>query len=120
VVAEWERDHPDATPAPPMPRAASSNRGGTAAVTDSALRDADAYVDPDDPLYQTLRAWRMERALAESSPAYTVFSDRTLRELVRTRPRNVHSLLQVWGLGEARVERFGADLVQVIRDHDGA
>ena len=75
---------------------------------------------PDDPLFQALRAWRSERAKAEGLPAYTVFSDRTLRELVTVKPRNVHALLGVWGLGESRVERFGPELVRVIREAEAA
>jgi ATP-dependent DNA helicase RecQ len=72
-----------------------------------------------DPLYEALRAWRLERARMEGVPAYTIFSDRTLRELVAVRPRNVQALLRIWGLGEARVDRFGAELVRTIGEHDG-
>ena len=113
IVDEWEREHPEATPAPAPP--ASQPTLGTR--TRSAA-DEGPEVRPDDPLFQALRVWRSERAKSEGLPAYTVFSDRTLRELVSVRPRNVHALLGVWGLGESRVERFGPELVAVIREHD--
>ncbi|MEX2032633.1 MAG: HRDC domain-containing protein, partial [Dehalococcoidia bacterium] len=113
IVTEWEREHPEAAPPPALPvqTSLSSSRARTV--------EAGPDVRPDDPLFQALRAWRSERAKAEGLPAYTVFSDRTLRELVAVRPRNVHALLGIWGLGESRVERFGPDLVAVIREHAG-
>ena len=118
LVEEWERGHPEAAPPPDLP--AQSRLVGAVPGSKVPGRNEDAYVSPDDPLYQALRQWRSERAKSEGLPAYTVFSDRTLRELVFARPRNVHALLGVWGLGESRVGRFGADLVRVIREHEAA
>ncbi|MDA0815894.1 MAG: HRDC domain-containing protein, partial [Chloroflexi bacterium] len=122
LVAEWEEAHPDAPPPAraPAPARMPTSRVSRAAQSDATVRSADVYVDPADPLYLALRTWRTERARADNLPAYTVFSDRTLRELVATRPRNVHALLRIWGLGESRVERFGAELVGVIRTHESA
>ena len=114
IVDEWEREHPEATPAPALPAQTSLGSRSRSAADDGP------EVRPDDPLFQALRAWRSERAKAEGLPAYTVFSDRTLRELVTVKPRNVHALLGVWGLGESRVERFGPELVRVIREAEAA
>ena len=118
LVTEWEREHPDAAPPPDLP--AQSRLVGSVPGSRAPSRADDPYVAPDHPLFQALRQWRSERARADGVPAYTVFSDRTLRELVNARPRNVHALLNVWGLGESRVERFGADLVRVIRDFEAS
>ena len=49
-------------------------------------------------------------------PAYTLFSDRTLREIVAQRPRDGAALRAVWGLGDAKVQRFGSDVLAVIRE----
>ncbi|MBT5775199.1 MAG: HRDC domain-containing protein, partial [Dehalococcoidia bacterium] len=77
-------------------------------------------VDPDDPLIDALRAWRSARARTDGTPAYTLFSDRTLRELVGSRPSNRGKLLETWGLGESRVDRFGDEILQVIAAHQPA
>ncbi len=47
-------------------------------------------------------------------PAYTIFLDRTLRELVAKRPRDRSALLTVWGLGDARVNHLGDELLALI------
>ncbi len=122
LIAEWEAAHPASAPPPSNPAVqpslglrpgrASLSGGGTNVPVEDDVR-------PDDPLYVALRAWRTERAKSEGAPAYTIFADRTLRDLVRLRPRNMHALMRVWGLGESRVERFGRDLLEVVAAHEG-
>lgn len=117
LMAEWEAAHPSAA-APPANPAVQPTLGLRPGRVTSTPIDDD--VRPDDPLYVALRAWRTERARAEGAPAYTIFADRTLRDLVRLRPRNMHALMRVWGLGESRVERFGRDLLEVVAAHEAA
>ena len=108
VVREWEASHPEAPPRAPLepPRPARPGR---------PLSPGPAVAD-DDPVLLALRAWRRERARSEAVPAYTIFTDRTLRELAFRRPADTRELLTVWGLGGSRVRRFGQELLSVIRD----
>ncbi len=106
LIADWEAEHPEAAPRvaslQPRLRAAPGEGEQSAAIT------------PDDPLFEALRAWRSEQARDQGVPAYTICSDRTLRELVAARPGSRAQLLEVWGLGESRVARFGDDLLRVL------
>ena len=45
-------------------------------------------VEPDDPLYAVLKKWRLETAKAEERPAYVIFHNSTLAEIVRRAPRS--------------------------------
>ena len=120
LIAEWETAHPSAAPSavnPAVQPTLGLRPGRVSGVTSVPVEDD---VRPDDPLYIALRAWRTDRARAEGAPAYTIFADRTLRDLVRLRPRNMHALMRVWGLGESRVERFGRDLLEVVATHEAA
>ena len=108
AIEAWETAHPAATPPPFVAAQRPLAPRGT-------VRDAGPEVSPDDPLFVALRAWRSDRARREGVPAYTVFSDRTLRELVAQRPGTVQALMRVWGLGEARVRMFGDEVVEVVR-----
>ena len=116
LVREWEAAHPDAAaPAPrPAPQAdarrASRSRGAGAA-------ERGPEVAFDDPLYERLREWRRERSRNEGVPAYTLFTDRSARELAASLPTDRAGLLAVWGLGDARVEAFGDELLALIREH---
>ena len=56
-------------------------------------------VEPDDPLYAVLKKWRLETAKAEERPAYVIFHNSTLAEIVRRGPRSREELAAVPGVG---------------------
>src|SRR3954452_10543542 len=64
-------------------------------------------VEPDDPLYATLKEWRLQTAKAEEKPAYVIFHNATLAEIVRRAPRTKEELASVPGVGPAKLERYG-------------
>ncbi|MEX2230132.1 MAG: HRDC domain-containing protein, partial [Dehalococcoidia bacterium] len=97
-----------------------STGGRAGRSSDADSRDPGIEAVRDDPLFDALRRWRSARAREDGVPAYVLFSDRTMRELVAVRPASREQLLGVWGLGEARVERFGDDLLAVIGDPSAA
>ena len=63
------------------------------------------------PTVQALREWRLARARADEVPAYVVFNDRTLAELVARTPRTLAELAAVPGIGPAKLERYGPELL---------
>ena len=74
----------------------------------------------DDPLRERLKALRTEWARDAKQPAYCIFSNQTLDELVRERPLTPHSLAGVKGMGPARLERYGAVLLEEIQKFPGS
>jgi superfamily II DNA helicase RecQ len=70
--------------------------------------------DVDDALFGRLRAWRTERARADSVPAYVVFADATLRELAAVQPRSLDELAGVKGIGPAKLERYGDEVIALV------
>jgi len=112
LVREWEEAHADADAAAPRPVPRAASRGRAAGAS-----DAGPEVAFDDPLYERLREWRRERSRQDGVPAYTLFTDRSARELAASLPTDHPGLLAVWGLGDARVEAFGDDLLALIREH---
>ena len=64
-------------------------------------------VEPDDPVYDTLKRWRLETAKAEEKPAYVIFHNSTLAEIVRRAPRSREELAagSRRGPGQARALR---------------
>ena len=71
-------------------------------------------VDPDDRLLEALRLWRRERAAADSVPAYVVAHDTTLAQISEDRPRSLPALRRVRGMGPAKLERYGPEILAVI------
>lgn len=69
-------------------------------------------LSPDDNrIFEILRLWRREKARELDVPAFVVFSDRTLRHMAHLRPTEPAELKKVFGLGEAKIERFGQELL---------
>ena len=72
--------------------------------------------DADPELLGHLRDWRLERSRTDGVPAYVVFHDATLDELAAQRPRTRGELAAIKGVGPAKLERYGEDLLAVIAD----
>jgi len=72
--------------------------------------------EPDDPLYAALKRWRLERATADDLPAYVVFHNSTLAEIAGRRPRDLSELSGIPGIGPAKLERYGGDVLRVVAE----
>ena len=81
-------------------------------------RDADFEpADADAPLWQALRECRSQLAQAADVPPYVVFHDATLKEFVRTRPNSLDAMLQVHGVGQAKLDRYGEAFLKVLAEY---
>jgi len=76
--------------------------------------------DADQPLFERLRNRRKQLADAQGVPPYVIFGDATLIEMARQRPRDAFELLQVSGVGQRKLERYGSDFLEVINSDDEA
>ena len=72
----------------------------------------------EERLWQALRKWRQERARAEEIPAYMVCGDKTLRDIVEKMPRGLDGLRNIYGLGEAKIDKFGDELLEILDSAD--
>jgi len=75
--------------------------------------------DYDAPLFEKLRTLRKCLALEHSMPPYIVFSDRALREMAALLPMDEAAMLEVSGVGEVKLERYGKPFLEIIREHTG-
>ncbi len=88
-------------------RERTAKKGSGAAVAsglDGAARE----------LWERLRAWRAAIAREQGLPAYVVFHDATLAELARERPTSEAALSKISGVGARKLERYGADLLELL------
>jgi ATP-dependent DNA helicase RecQ len=63
---------------------------------------------------QRLREWRLERARADNVPPYVVFHDSVLHAIAAARPSSIGELAQISGVGPAKLERYGAEVLAVV------
>src|SRR5690606_30632485 len=88
-------------------RAGRERRGG--------MTPAPAALAPEhQPLFEALRALRAELAREQSVPAYVIFHDATPRAIAEQRPASLHELARTVGVGAAKLERYGRQVLAVV------
>ena len=70
-------------------------------------------VDPE--LFDALKEMRRRHARARGVPPYVVFHDRTLEAIASLRPASEDELLGISGIGPAKVSRYGAEVLEIVR-----
>lgn len=75
--------------------------------------------DGDEALFQKLRALRLGIARELGKPPYIVFSDKTLRDMVRVKPITDDQFLAVNGVGESKLKQYGERFMAAIREDSG-
>jgi DNA replication protein DnaC len=104
--------HARATAAIEKTRPKASAKKGKATVTPL---DSDNIAHP--ALFNRLRSWRMTRSTELGLPAYGVFSQKALYEMVQFLPIDRKSLLKINGIGEKKISQFGEDIIEIIRQY---
>ncbi len=82
-----------------------------------ANRPAFNLSEQDKPLYDALKTLRTNLSKTGNVPPYVIFGDATLEELVTFRPDNNDALLMITGIGEAKRDRYGKMLLEVVGQH---
>src|ERR1700733_1589005 len=80
------------------------------------VAEAVATGDADAELLAALKALRGAIASAQKQPAYVIFPDRTLIEIAKRRPRSLHELAGVHGVGAVKLQKYGPAFLAVIRE----
>ncbi|SOC55635.1 ATP-dependent DNA helicase, Rep family [Ornithinimicrobium cerasi] len=73
----------------------------------------------DESVFEALRQWRKETASTAAVPAYVVFTDATLTAIAEAMPLDGVALQQISGVGERKIEKYGQDVLRILRDPHG-
>lgn len=76
-------------------------------------------VESHEALFDALREWRKERSVAKSVPAYIVFTDATLTAIAEQVPHDLESLAGIPGVGPAKLNEFGEEVLEIVRRLQG-
>jgi DNA topoisomerase-3 len=114
-VEEHELEAVPITETPPAPKRAPRKRGGArrgkAPVAEVDLSQA----SPE--LVESLRSWRRIEAQRRHIPAFRIFGDKVLLAIAAARPRDEDSLLEVRGMGNALLEKYGKRILQLTAEN---
>ncbi len=83
-----------------------------------SIATAAGSLEPADAeLLRRLKALRKRLAGEARVPAYVIFSDRSLAEMALRLPKNEDELLEIHGVGELKLVRYGQQFLDVLRQH---
>jgi ATP-dependent DNA helicase RecQ len=68
------------------------------------------------PLFERLRTLRRHLAEEENKPSFMIFSDATLHDMVRIKPKTLSQFLSVSGVGQNKLERYGDAFLDAIKE----
>ncbi len=81
----------------------------------SAKADSQNLSQVEEEIFQKLRAWRKTKAQELKTAAFVVLSDQSLRDIAVKRPQDLAGLSNVYGIGEAKLERYGEEILRELR-----
>lgn len=88
---------------------------GRGSVAEKRRAAAAADLTPEqNAVFEQLREWRRSEANEQGVPGYVVFNDATLRALATHLPRTDEALLEISGIGQAKLERYGAAVLSLL------
>lgn len=77
-------------------------------------------LDFDKALFRALRNFRADLAEKQKVPSYFIFSDKTLKDMSRRKPRDEAAFLEVFGVGRKKWESYGEAFLTRIREETGS
>jgi ATP-dependent DNA helicase RecQ len=97
-------------------RLGASRAAGAAAHAGGLGSDVEpgAPLPAADELVERLKGIRKRLAAERAVPAYVIFNDATLHDIVAKRPRNAEALLAISGIGPKKLELYGAALLEAV------
>jgi superfamily II DNA helicase RecQ len=69
----------------------------------------------DMGLFNVLRDWRSKKSKQQGVPPYLLFTNRQFAEIVKQRPQNLSDLGKIDGIGKAKLDRYGADILAITK-----
>lgn len=95
-----------------VPKDEASQRNQAYPRSKRTLIDLRPLTSEERRIVERLRDWRRRLAATESVPAYMICQDKTLEHLAIVRPQTLEELANIYGLGEGKIERYGAGMLQ--------
>ncbi|MCH4123729.1 MAG: DNA helicase RecQ [Levilactobacillus sp.] len=89
---------------------------GETQVFRKMARQVKRLAPEDDELFEQLRALRRSLAEAIGKPPFVIFSDRTLHAICEALPVDDQAFLDVKGVGQSKLDKYGEDFMAIIRE----
>ena len=118
VTLKWP-SHESRPVAPVLRPAPEPRRASKKAGRDLSVINADRVLSAaEEVIFEELKEWRKEEAALQGVPAYIVFGNKTLKAIAIGRPHSHSALEKIPGVGPAKLEAYGNDLLKLLAELD--
>lgn len=100
-----------------IPAGESAEATGRSSRSRKRRSEGPAVEAADAALFEALRLWRRDRAAEQHVPPYVIFHDATLADIARKRPASSDALKGVSGVGQSKLQRYGAEVLKLVREN---
>lgn len=73
--------------------------------------------ESNPPLYDALKKFRLNKSREENIKPYYIFNNKQLDELIARKPMTKEKLIQISGFGEVKAEKYGVDIINIIKKY---
>ncbi len=118
ITLKWPTPHSQ-RPSPVPVMSPRTQKNSKKPLRGAPLPDTDRVLSAiEENIFQELKDWRQEEAAAQGVPAYIVFGNKTLKAIAIMRPNTYSELEKVIGVGPAKLEAYGDDILKLIKQLD--
>lgn len=93
---------------------------GKQRVTRKVAVRAEKSLPTNDALFEELRQLRRDLAEEQHVPPFVIFSDKTLRDMCAVLPETLDEMLDVKGIGENKLAKYGEQFLKVLQNYQEA
>lgn len=88
------------------------------AETDNKVKKAAEPKKDNMEIVKQLKEWRLRKSREEKIKPYYIFNDAQMEDLIAKKPHSKEELLQVFGFGNVKVEKYGEEILQIINIYE--
>ena len=64
-------------------------------------------------LENILKEWRLQKSIELSKPLYCILNNKSIKEIIKYRPRNLIQLSSIYGIGEKKLSKYGDEILKL-------
>jgi len=85
-------------------------------ITEYAFQK-EKFTPEETELFNKLKSWRKETSQKNNIPSYIILHDKTLKEIAHEMPESKEKLKKIYGIGEAKLEKYGEIILKMVSEH---
>jgi HRDC domain len=84
--------------------------------TETKVAKPSTKILESNELIEALQTYRTSQSKLEGMPPYIIYSNKVLTSIAQIKPKTLNALLEIDGVGKAKVEKYGAAILEIVKN----